>query len=246
MSRSRDSQVPLLGDSSVLETFKAKLVYQLKKKGWKSADLARELKVSATAVGKWVRTGTIGKMNLVAMAQAFGKPVTYFMNPDIPLEDDDRDLSVSVVGMRTEIKAVQIRDYGLAHGKASKSIGALGPIISLMVRKSWLDENLPVSADSASLFLFTVQTDAMDPTMSRGDVLFVDTTANEAAENGLYLVCIRGIDDVRRLQVSPDGSVVVSCDNSVYDSFVLTNEDRQSNNFTILGRVVLPLALRNI
>lgn len=246
MSRSRNAEEPLLADRSIVESFKAKLVYQLKQKGWKNIDLAQKMHVSGTAVGKWVRNGIIGKANLIALSQVFGKPVTYFMNPDIPIEDDDSSLVVSVLGAKQDIKAVQIRDYGLAHGLEQGSGGTLGPILSIMVRRTWLEAHLNVDPNQCNLFLYTIQSDTMTPTLNRGDVLIVDTDGCIAKKSGLYLVRIRGVEDVRRLQVSPDGMIAVSCDNTVYDDFSVTKDWADMSNFEILGSVTLPLALHNL
>jgi len=244
MNRTRDAEEPLLADPAVVDSFKAKLVYQLRKREWKNSDLARKMNVSGTAVGKWVRTGIIGKVNLMALSQVFGMPVTYFMNPNIPVEDDVASPTVAVHGASVGLEAIQVKDYRLAFGSPAKPSSAPGPIISMMVRRSWVEAHVSDTCAQAHLFLFTVQTDTMVPTLQRGDVLFVDTSQQCVTENGLYLVSIRGVEDVRRLQIVPDGSIIVGCDNSVYSNFTTEDPSTSSADFEVLGRIVVPMSLR--
>lgn len=244
MNQKRDAEEPMLADPAVVNSFRQKLIYQLKKREWKNTDLARKTNVSGTAVGKWVRTGIIGKANLMAVCQVFDKPVTYFMNPDIPVEDGGISLSGHATGAAREIETVQIRDYGLAHNKTSSPGSTLGPILSMMVRKSWLEENLGVEPLQSNLFIYTVQADTMAPTLNRGDVLLIDTSNPQTYGNGMHLVNIRGREGVRRLQVLPDGAIVVSCDNDLYENFTTHEHGVSADNVQILGRVVIPISLR--
>ncbi|MFT0546920.1 LexA family transcriptional regulator [Allopusillimonas ginsengisoli] len=246
MNRTREAEELLLADPAAVDTFRTKLAYQLNRKRWKNVDLARKVGVSATSVGKWLKQGNIGKANLLSLSRLFGVPVNYFTDPSVPTELDNDSLVGTVLGKQTEeVKAVQIRDFNLAHGRPSRAKNSLAALVSMMVRKTWLDAHLPANPVYSDLYIYTVQTDAMAPTLSRGDIAVVDVGRRDVAESGLYLVRIMDADDVRRIQINPDASFIVSCDSDLYSSFTVTDPQETTENFEILGQILTPLILRS-
>lgn len=247
MAKARSSDDLIFADPLVVESFKQKLAYQLKKRRWKNADLAREMDVSATAVGNWVKHGSISKVNAVTVARIFGTSISYFLNSDIPLEQDSADVEMTVATARgTQETVVQIRDYHLARGETAGSRQSSSPVLSMMVRKSWLEQYLPSPDMYPHVYIYTVRTNTMSSTLEVGDVVFVDTTVRLAESSGLYLVQIHESEDIRRIQLNPDGSMVIRCDNSSYDDFMVPPDPKAKASVKILGSVLPAFAIRKI
>lgn len=244
MSRTRAGEEPLLGDPAVVESFKKKLALQLTKHGWNNADLARKLNVSGTAVGKWLRTGIIGKNNLMALCQAFGKSPSYFMNPGIPA--DDTSPAATVISSSVSDDVVQLCDYSIAHAGAWETSGDAPPILSMMVRKCWLFAKISSDSVLSELFIYTIQNDTMSPTLNPGDMVLVDRSTTRPTKSGFYLVSISGELGIRRLQLTPEATVIVSCDNDAYTGFTVDQTSHDSDNFALLARVVSPLVIRSL
>jgi len=246
MSRTRDVAALELADPAVIETFKAKLRWQLKRRQWTNVMLANAAHVSPTAAGKWVNTGVIGKKNLATLADIFGVSVVYFLNPDIPVETPEADdvlLVTSPAGRTSE--AIQVRDIYVATDSPALVPGTAGPIVSVLLQKQWVDFTFPSLTSYSQLCLMTVANDSMAETLNRGDVVFVDVGVQAISEDGLYLLRIRGRDDVRRVQNTPDGGWLILCDNARYEKFTVL-PGRDSELPTVVGKVLSPISLRTI
>lgn len=77
--------------------------------------------------------------------------------------------------------------------------------------------------------------DAMAPTITTNDLVWVDTSYNKPTSDGVYLINTDNNVLLRRLQLNPfDGSMEVSADNSAYKTFSL----KTSDNIDIIGKVL--------
>lgn len=81
-----------------------------------------------------------------------------------------------------------------------------------------------------------VNGDSMEPTLSMGDVILVDTSDTDPAGGGMFVIA--GVDgaQVKRLMRRMDGSLLIISDNrDIYPPEVLAPAD--ADNFRIVGRV---------
>ncbi|WP_247537541.1 helix-turn-helix transcriptional regulator [Ralstonia pseudosolanacearum] len=110
------------------------------------------------------------------------------------------------------------------------------------VLESWATTRL--GSDLSKVRLVTVRGDSMQPTLSAGDVLFVDAEQREYSTEGLYVLSRGGDVFVKRLQMRSRGVLAVISDNAVYPVELLDGYDL--DDVVICGRVLASWALRQL
>ena len=77
--------------------------------------------------------------------------------------------------------------------------------------------------------------DAMSPTITASDMIWVDTSYRKPANDGIYLLNTPNNTIIRRLQINPfDNSLEISADNPAYKAFNVKNAD----DIDIVGKVL--------
>lgn len=104
----------------------------------------------------------------------------------------------------------------------------------LAFRADWVKNALGVSRDA--LALISVKGDSMEPTLSNGDLILLDTTHRQVEDNAIYALQHNGTLLVKRIQRKLDGSLVVKSDNDRYESESLDEE--AAGRLKVVGRVV--------
>ena len=104
----------------------------------------------------------------------------------------------------------------------------------LAFRSEWVRNALDVSVKA--LALISVKGDSMEPTLSNGDLILVDTSTQKIDDNAIYVLRFNGSLLVKRIQRKFDGSVVIKSDNQAYDPEVITGGAIEELH--IVGRVV--------
>jgi phage repressor protein C with HTH and peptisase S24 domain len=104
----------------------------------------------------------------------------------------------------------------------------------LAFRSEWVRNALNVSVQA--LALISVKGDSMEPTLSNGDLILVDTGTNKVEDNAIYVLRYNGSLMVKRVQRRRDGSVIIKSDNKIYDPEVVTATE--VNDLHVVGRVV--------
>ncbi|MHA6907413.1 S24 family peptidase [Ralstonia pseudosolanacearum] len=110
------------------------------------------------------------------------------------------------------------------------------------VLESWATALL--GSDLSRVRLVTVRGDSMQPTLSAGDVLFVDAGQRAYSTDGLYVLSRGGNVFVKRLQMRSRGVLAVISDNAVYPVELLA--DRDLDDVVICGRVLASWSLRQL
>lgn len=86
-------------------------------------------------------------------------------------------------------------------------------------RQDWL-QALPVSRPE-KLAVFRIDNDSMEPTLMPGDHVLVELSSNRLGRDGIYIVRIGQILEVKRITVNPATELVtVASDNLRYEKFV--------------------------
>ena len=75
--------------------------------------------------------------------------------------------------------------------------------------------------------------DSMSPTINDGDWCFVDISLNSAISDGIYLIKVKSVIAIKRLQNDFTGNVVIKSDNKRYDAANVNLTD-----VSIIGRVI--------
>lgn len=103
----------------------------------------------------------------------------------------------------------------------------------LAFRRQWLrQENL----DPQHLVLVTARGDSMEPTISEGDLLLVDTSRPHVQDDAIYVLQVDGEVFAKRLQRDWTGGVWVRSDSPQYEDQHITEQD--AAELRIVGRVV--------
>ncbi|WP_052115962.1 S24 family peptidase [Gallibacterium anatis] len=97
-----------------------------------------------------------------------------------------------------------------------------------------------------NLFLITVPTDSMEPTIKKGDLVFIDASINYYNTEGIYIFALNGATYIKRLMLLPTNVYKALSDNPLYPDF-----DIDGNLFDtaqIIGKFirVLPINPRDL
>lgn len=104
----------------------------------------------------------------------------------------------------------------------------------LAFRRDWLHNE--VHANPAHLHLIYVRGDSMEPALTSGEVVMVDTSAaTESVRDGIHVIQMDGSVMIKRLQRLPGNRVKVTSDNDLYTPF---EASLNNNEIQIIGRVV--------
>lgn len=104
----------------------------------------------------------------------------------------------------------------------------------LAFREEWVRNALGVG--EKDLALITVKGDSMEPTLSNGDLILIDTHRQAIGENSIYVIRYDGELLVKRAQRRLDGTIVIKSDNSAYEPEIV--EPKQVPKLGVIGRVV--------
>lgn len=104
----------------------------------------------------------------------------------------------------------------------------------LAFRADWLRNALGVA--HADLALISVKGDSMEPTLSSGDLILIDTSVRALGDSAVYV--LRKGDElfVKRIQHKLDGTVIVKSDNERYEPEILDSEHAPA--VQVVGRVL--------
>ena len=86
----------------------------------------------------------------------------------------------------------------------------------LAFKAEWVRNALGVS--SKHLALISVTGDSMEPTLSSGDMVLLDTSRGGVEDSGIYALQMAGVLQVKRIQRHLDGALTVMSDNPKYGS----------------------------
>lgn len=130
---------------------------------------------------------------------------------------------------------VQIPRYEVAASAGGGTLIHSEQIVDhLTFRSDWVRNALGVSPKA--LALINVKGDSMEPTLSNGDVILIDTTKSGFDDNAVYVLGLDGTLLVKRVKRNFDGSVLVSSDNILYPPDTIKGE--LVNSLKVVGRVV--------
>lgn len=82
----------------------------------------------------------------------------------------------------------------------------------------------------------TVHGDSMEPSLSHGDQILVDTACHSFVDDAIYVIQQGDMLRVKRIQLNLDGSIIVKSDNPKYDTNTYTQDE--AAEFKVVGRVI--------
>jgi phage repressor protein C with HTH and peptisase S24 domain len=93
-------------------------------------------------------------------------------------------------------------------------------------------------SDTSNNFMMSiVSSDSMEPTLSHGNQLLIDTSVMSVKREGIYALKIGNSLCIRRIDIGLDGRLFIKCDNPHYAGVEILNLE-QADMLNIVGRVV--------
>lgn len=130
---------------------------------------------------------------------------------------------------------VQVPRYDVEASAGAGAMAVNEQIVDyIQFKPDWIKNVLGASAQN--LALISVKGDSMEPTLSDGDILLVDTTDRQFQANAIYVLQNWGSLLVKRIQRKMDGSVVIKSDNKDYEPETVRGD--MVEQLHVIGRVV--------
>lgn len=94
-----------------------------------------------------------------------------------------------------------------------------------------------VGSNFNALKLASVKGDSMEPTMSHGDQVLVDTSCDRFVDDAIYAIQQGEYLRFKRIKLKLDGSIIVKSDNPI-DNDPETYSAEEAEHFKVVGRVI--------
>lgn len=119
-------------------------------------------------------------------------------------------------------------------GKGIESHSDFVEIVNFVaVAEAWAKRNLGGSLNHIQVI--TSIGDSMSGTIEAGEILFIDTSINFFAGEGIYVIYTPNGRRAKRLQMLQNGSLKIISDNSRYEPEIISGEEL--NNIHIIGKL---------
>lgn len=102
----------------------------------------------------------------------------------------------------------------------------------LAFRRDWLKNK---GLEAKHLTIIAAKGDSMEPTISDGDIMLVDISIDRVIDDAIYIIQASRYLAVKRIQLTPDGSLTIISDNQRYEKQTISPE--QAKEVKIAGRV---------
>ncbi len=133
---------------------------------------------------------------------------------------------------------VSVPRYGVSVSAGGGSLVGSEEVLDYMrFRRDWLVTGKGLNP--ANLLMVNVVGDSMEPTLSEGDMVLVDTVHAPFKSDGVYIVQEGDRLWVKRVQYCFGGELTIKSDNKKYDPWVFREDEL--NGVRIIGRVVLKI-----
>lgn len=108
------------------------------------------------------------------------------------------------------------------------------PVAHEKFRLSYLQELVGSGGRMDQVSFITVTGDSMEETLRPGDQILVDRSANRWVGDGIYILLMDDVLQVKRLQRDDDGSLLIRSDNPQYQ----TVKPKKGLPYQIIGQVI--------
>lgn len=228
-----------------MNTLAKRLQFVMSEQGITQQKLAELIGITQQSVNKIVKGDTLEPKKILEIATALGVDVHWLKtgeggsNSHISTlmstePDDEHRFRIDHLDVQAAASLIGIENQDYPEIISSIFFSQNG-LLEIVGKKT---------ADN--LYLISVPTDSMAPTINKGDLVFVDTSVNYYNTEGIYLFMLNGGLYIKRLMKLPTGIYKAISDNTVYPPFDIT--DDQFTNATILGKFirVLPINPRDL
>ncbi len=199
--------------------------------------LGKLAQISAVMIGKY-ETGQSepSRDKLIALANAAKVNVLWLATGEGPMKREEEEaVEGYTTGKDLGADFVLVPRYNVGASAGGGAIIHSEQIVDhLAFRSEWVRSALDVSVKD--LALISVKGDSMEPTLSNGDMILVDTGTRKVEDNAIYVLRYNGALMVKRIQRKVDGTLIIKSDNIVYEPE--TVEGDAVDQLHVVGRVV--------
>lgn len=218
-----------------METLGSRLQHTLNLKGLTQEYVANAVGVSQTAISDIVIGKTKRPRNILDIAKVLGVSPDWLMTG----KGEQPSFSQAVENIDTEEEEkhqvrIEVLNVYASAGNGEFLTGDLAGDIQAVEFESEYFYNLFQRASEKGLAIVNVKGDSMEPTLTSGDLLFVDTSLNCYQGDGLYVFSFGDSLYVKRLQRAGRRLLVLS-DNKLYEKWEVDASNEYE--FFIHGKV---------
>lgn len=216
------------------DNFPDRLKGLLEERGISQRELARRLGLSNVSVNQWVKgVAKPSRDTVPELCSVLG------VTPSYLLYGDAMDPAAQLSIRDADTVSIPLLDVRAACGNGFFNVAA-SLIRFVQVSVEFL-RRYCASANLSALHIITAAGDSMEPTLSDGDAVIIDSSDQRITRDGLYAVRLGESILVKRIQILPDGFSMIS-DNPRYPPVhVKAFEDA-----SIIGRAYAGLCIKRL
>lgn len=215
-----------------METLAQRLKVIMNEQGISQNALARMVGVTQPSIKKIIDGDTLEPKKILEIANALGVSVEWLKTGKGNAPDFSANMEEEEEG-KHQVRIEVLNVYASA-GNGEFLTGDLAGDIQAVEFESEYFYNLFQRASEKGLAIVNVKGDSMEPTLTSGDLLFVDTTLNCYQGDGLYVFSFGDSLYVKRLQRAGRRLLVLS-DNKLYEKWEVDASNEYE--FFIHGKV---------
>ncbi len=197
--------------------------------------LAEQVGISQQAIGKILNGGNTTK--ILEIATALGVDAHWLKTGK---GSRDTSLVVSEPSAEYKVKVDHLSVAAIAGYNGFSNADYPDVIRSIYFSENGLLE-IVGKKTTQGLYLISVPTDSMSPTINKGDIVFVDVNVNAYIGEGVYVFDLNGETYIKRLQRIPTGVIRALSDNPLYPPFDIT--EKLFNTAVVRGKFIRVLPI---
>ena len=226
---------------SNLEIIRERLDQIITEQKINKAKLGEVAGVSAQAVNNWYKKGKISIASAKAIYQKYGYSIEWILGGDESQAstNQNNDLTSDLFSNECDLlhkHRIDYYDVRAAAGLTGFENSDYPEIISSLYLTDEGMSQLVGKKSADGICLVNVPTDSMEPTIRKGDIVFLDTKVNAYSGDGIYAFAIDGALFIKRIQKMIGGGYRLHSDNKDYDPQDISEDICQTAKF--IGRFI--------
>ena len=226
---------------SNLEIIRERLDQIITEQKINKAKLGEVAGVSAQAVNNWYKKGKISIDSAKAIYQKYGYSIEWILGGDKSQAsvNQNNGLTSDLFSNERDLlhkHRIDYYDVRAAAGLTGFENSDYPEIISSLYLTDEGMSQLVGKKSSDGICLVNVPTDSMEPTIRKGDIVFLDTKVNAYSGDGIYAFAIDGALFIKRIQKMIGGGYRMISDNEIYPPEQISDDVCENAQF--IGRFI--------
>lgn len=207
-----------------MSNFTERLRFEIDRVG--VSELSRKTGFARNSLYNWSEKGNI-PLDKLFVLEEFGININFVLYNEQTVQNNEQIIN-------DEFGLIQVReDIEVSAGDGAVAGDDEKPKYCLAFRKDWLQSR---GLKEKELYVVFARGDSMEPTISDGDSLLVNTAEKDPQDGHIYVIRSCDILWVKRIQRLLDGSLLLLSDNKIYPPMPLKLDE--SSDVEIIGKVV--------